>query len=432
MNHPLPIYRRPESPPSLRDMIAMTKGDPGVAMPASLYREWSHKLPTRWGPLIISQPEAIEQVLFDQKRFDRSRQVSRLIRRAWRDGLAGAEDDSWKRQRRAVGPAFRRASVTEHTEDMRASARNAVERWHGKNEIDVQEEAGRIVSEIVLNTLITGMQNADYARMSADTQAFMRVVTEFGLIDGAPLPDGIVNFFRGTHRSAEAKRLSKFASELAERRSQNSDELNDVITLLKDKGPLQDNILGMITASFETTARGVAWTLYALACQPELQDEVRAEGRVATGLAGQAYADALSLTRRVTKESLRMYPPAPNTVRAAREPVELLGHKIPKNSQIMIDIHAVHHHELVWDDPFTFNPDRFADSAPPRHRAAYIPFSAGPRMCVAAHFAELEIMVIVAELLQSLRFAPAKPDPKVSFHISTHSENGLHVSLAPV
>ena len=410
----------------------MTSGDPGIALPESLYTEWSHKLPTKWGPLVISQPEAIEQVLFDQKRFGRGRQVNRLIRRAWRNGLAGATGDSWKTQRRAVGPAFRVGTVYQHAETMAQITRRAAKRWQDRSQIDVQTEAGEIVSEIVMNTLITGAGDTDRETLAGDTLAFMRGVTKFGLIDSAPLPDGLVNWMRGVFRTPEAKRLRSFSDRLAALREQSESEGSDVVSLLRDKGPLEDNILGMITASFETSARGAAWALYVLACQPDLQEQVREEVIKADKFSGAERIEALNLTRCVVKEVLRMYPPAPNTVRAALQRTELLGHSVPKGLPILIDIHAVHHHQKIWEDPFVFDPHRFAEPTSLRHRAAYIPFSAGPRMCVAAHFAELEIMMIASEIVRAFQLKPVGAAPQLSFLISVHSTNGLNLSLEPV
>ena len=433
MSHQLPRYlKRPSKDPSIREMLKMTSSDPGEAMPERLYRDWACKLKTRYGPLIISQPDAIEQVLFDQKRFGRNTQTTSLLRRAWGKGLAAAEGDSWKQQRRAVGPAFRASAAADYSNAMVVSTRDAIQRWANLASIDVQSETGRIVSQIVLNTLIKGSVAPNYEELAADMEAFMRVITRFGLVDEMKIPTGLLDRMRGVPSSAEGKRLAIFAQGLAEKRKVVDERESDLIDLLKDSGSLVDNIKGFMSASFETTARGVSWTLYTLACLPELQEQLREESERASSLTGQKQVDALRLTRCAVKESLRMYPPAPMIARQTLEPLELLGHKLPKGLNIIIDIHALHHHEKVWDDPFRFQLERFSDSPSLRHRAAYIPFSAGPRMCVAAQFAELEIMIIVSELLKAFRFSPTGPQPDVSLHISTHSTNGLHVKIDPI
>jgi len=432
MTQSLPKFIPPESDPSIFDLMKIAPQDPARVIPSSIYSDWAYKMPAPGAPLVISQPEAAEQVLFDQARFGRNRQTKSLLRRAWNKGLAAAEDESWKRQRRAVGPAFRAGRLGDYTAEMAAATQRAAESWRGHDTVELQTETGRLVGEIVFNTLITGLDAPDHDKLANQTREYMRVIASFGLADTLPLSDGIIDRLRGVSAAPSGKYLRAVSAELAEKRAGGDDTIDDVISLLRGKGPLEDNIAGFMMASFETSAAGAAWAVYILACLPDLQDQVRAEVQACEHLTGQDLLDGLALTRRVVKETLRMYPPAPILARSALVKTELLGHKVSKGQPIIIDVHALHHHQQLWDAPDVFNPDRFLPDAPPRHRATNMPFSAGPRMCVAAQFAELEIMMIVVGIVAAYRLSPADPEPEVSLQISTHSSSGLSINLSPV
>jgi cytochrome P450 len=102
---------------------------------------------------------------------------------------------------------------------------------------------------------------------------------------------------------------------------------------------------------------------------------------------------------------MRLFPPFDALGRQAREDATLWPQKLSRREPIQVAIWALHRHEKSWDEPNAFDPDCFApEKARARHRCAYIPFGAGPRVCIGASFAMLEMTVILATLARAYRF----------------------------
>jgi cytochrome P450 len=279
---------------------------------------------------------------------------------------------------------------------------------------------GRIVTEVVTRALLSAKAEVDYNEIAGDIPKVVAEVTTFGLLDAAPLPDWMVNRLRGLGRSAEEARLRLAAEKLTCLRPASLNEAHHLPSLLRASGAAQDNTLGFMLAGFETTALGAAWAIYLLARYPEWQDQVRAE------VANRTEPAELPITRQVVMETLRLYPPAPILVRKAIQHTELRGDRLAPGQAILIPVYAIHRHQQLWQDPNDFDPNRWSTMGS-YDRAAYLPFGAGPRLCIAAHFAITEITNIVAELLRTFRFSPHQTEPDVSLRVSTHSLNGIHV-----
>jgi len=311
---------------------------------------------------------------------------------------------------------------------MASAARRIAARWEREQPIELGRELGRIVTEVVIESLLSGLDHPDYDQIAGDIPKVVREVTTFGLLDAAPLPDGIINRLRGLGRSSEEGRLRDIAARLAVVRASPPDAEQDLPALLRGVGPIADNAFGFMLAGFETTALGAAWAIYLLALYPEWQEAVRSEARAAPEAPGAA--GDLPLARQVAQEALRLYPPAPLLVRSAMRRTTIQGYKLWPAQAVLIPVYAIHRHRRLWDRPDEFDPERFGSSAR-YERAAYLPFGAGPRLCIAANFALAEITVILAELVRLFRLSPVGPAPEVSLQVSTHSRTGLWVCAEP-
>jgi cytochrome P450 len=171
---------------------------------------------------------------------------------------------------------------------------------------------------------------------------------------------------------------------------------------------LIDNLLTFYLAGHETTARALTWTLFLLARFPEWAERLRGEIAAVTGGAPVAseHLGRLVLVQQVVKESMRLYPPVPLLSRQAVVDTELGGHRIRAGTSVVMPIYAIHRHAKRWERPDEFDPERFApghEEKIPRYQ--YMPFGAGPRICIGRAFAEIEAAAILATLLQHARFA---------------------------
>jgi cytochrome P450 len=205
---------------------------------------------------------------------------------------------------------------------------------------------------------------------------------------------------------------------MAARQSQASDpnqprDLFDLLAAARDPedgsafshAQLRDEISTMILAGHETTAVTLFWALYLAALYPDLQEVLAAE---ADGLDlspehAAAALKSLVQTRAFIDEALRLYPPAFLIVREAVAADEIAGEKIAAGTVITISPWVLHRHRKFWHNPDAFDPTRFLPGALPPERYAYMPFGAGPRICVGAQFALTEAVLVLARLVRAFR-----------------------------
>jgi cytochrome P450 len=222
----------------------------------------------------------------------------------------------------------------------------------------------------------------------------------------------------------------RVARMIADRRATN-DERDDLLSRLlraRDESggsmsdrQLRDEIVTLFVAGHETTATGLAWSLYLLARHPAIYDAIEREALAYDDRPiGRTGLPELPLALAVFSEALRMYPPVPIFERQALEPVEIGGHRLAVGGYVGVFPWALHHRAALWPDPDRFDPDRFAPGAEtgrPRH--AHLPFGAGPRVCLGAHFAMLEGALVLSTVLRRARLELADarevvPDPRAA------------------
>jgi len=305
-----------------------------------------------------------------------------------------------------------------------AAARRGSKGWASGEAIDLLPATTRIVADVIMSTLLSGLEDVDLESIAADMRAVTQEVTTFCALDVLPLPDAVINRLRGIGRSDEESRLRTISTKLAQLAAHGPGSHRHLPTLLRGIGPLENNMFGFMIAALETTALGAAWGLYLLARYPDWQEEVRKEALAASDEAGH---DARPIARFVAQEALRLYPPAPILARAVVRRAELEGCRLWPGQTLLIPVYAIHRHRRLWENPDAFDPGRFAPSRS-YDRNAYLPFRAGPRICIAATFALTEIAVILSSLVRTFTFIPADPEPVVSLKVGTYSSNGLHVT----
>ena len=169
---------------------------------------------------------------------------------------------------------------------------------------------------------------------------------------------------------------------------------------------ITDNIHTFIAAGHETTAVALSWTFALLGSHPACVARMLAEIDAVTGDGPVLphHVAALTYTRQVASEAMRLYPPAPIIARTVTREFEVGGVVLPVGAAIFVPIYAVHRHTSLWADPEAFDPDRFAPAAVrARHRFAYLPFGAGPRVCIGNAFAMMEAVAILAVLAKAVR-----------------------------
>ena len=177
---------------------------------------------------------------------------------------------------------------------------------------------------------------------------------------------------------------------------------------------VRDQAMTILLAGHETTANTLAWSFYLLGRHPEVREKLERE--VDTVLAGRpaTVADLPSLpyALSVIKEAMRLYPPAYMLGRRATRELTIGEARIPKDQVVLVNVIGIHRRSDVFSDPDRFDPERFT---PEREKAlppcGYMPFGAGPRICIGNHFALMEGQLVLATLAQKLRFELVSKEP---------------------
>jgi len=367
---------------------------------------------------ILNTPDAIRHVLVDNyENYTRTPAGFRVLRPMLGQGLLIAEGRAWKHQRRTLAPAFTPRAVSMLIPHMLAVVDETIATLKGKigGPVDLREIMQHMTLEIAGRTMFSfGME-----RHGATLRDF---VMEYGdklarphLLDIAlPLWWPTPQDFR---RARFRKRWTAFVAMLmAERRAAGKQEgapprdLFELMEAARDPETgkafsdeqLGDEVATMILAGHETTATTLFWALYLLALDPATQDQLVAEVKT---LAGGAPLDLerLKFTRAVIDETMRLYPPAFLIARSAYGADTVAGFPVKPKDVILIAPWLLHRHEKLWRDPNAFVPQRFMAPNPPPDRFSYLPFGAGPRICIGAHFALVEATLALAKLIGAFR-----------------------------
>ena len=202
-----------------------------------------------------------------------------------------------------------------------------------------------------------------------------------------------------------------------------------------DDTRLVDNLLTFYLAGHETTARALAWTLYLLGRSPQWASLLEEEIDAVTGAPPVApqHIERLTLVEQVLKESMRLYPPAPMLARQAAEDTELGGEPVRRGMSVVMPIYAMHRHRRYWAEPDVFDPSRFsAANEASIERYRYLPFGAGPRICIGMAFAMIEATAMLATMLQRVRFsAVAGRDPYPVARVTLLPRGGVMLNVTP-
>jgi cytochrome P450 len=383
--------------------------------------------------LVVTDPDLIQQVLVDQAdAFVKADTMRRALSPALGEGILTADGARWRWQRRAAAPIFRRERLESFLPAMIAAAERTRARWLAAagRELDIAHEMMRTTFDIIVETMLSGHGSIDVDRVERGVTDHLAATGWLILLALLRAPDWMP--YPGRRRAERARgylrgELLRLA---AERRQSAAEPRNDLLTLLLETSDpetgqamtdreLADNLLTFIAAGHETTALALTWTLYLLNLYPAV--EARVLDEIATVTAGQplvtSHIEALVYTRQVVHEAMRLYPPAGIVVRQAARKVRIGSEEIASGTPLNVPIYAVHRHRALWHDPDAFDPERFAPEAvKARHRYAYLPFGAGPRICIGMTFALMESTAILATLLPAIRLglrAGYTPEPRL-------------------
>lgn len=396
--------------------------------------------------IYISDPTLIHEALVKNADvLGKGDQVRRALGPALGSGLLTADGAHWKWQRQSVASAFRPSSLTALQPAMLDAARQTRDRLLGYQgeTVDVGHEMMKTTFDIIVETMMSGGHGIDVERVERSITDYLRpsgwtfALGVVGAPDWTPYP--------GRQRAMRAVEFlrSSLMSVLEERRRNPSDRQDLVSMLISASDPetgrmmtdveIIDNLMTFITAGHETTALGLAWTFDLLARNPECEARLLAEiEEVTQGREVRPeHIGELNYTRQVFSEAMRLYPPAPIITRTALKDFKLGDYLVPEGTVMFVPIYAVHHHAAIWNEPEKFDPDRFlTDATKARHRYAYMPFGAGPRVCIGNAFAVMEAVAVLAVILQKMRLRTDGITPEPLMKVTLRPKTSLKMKVA--
>ena len=336
------------------------------------------------------------------------------------DGLLSAEGEPHKRHRKLLAPAFAPRRLASYGEVMVAETREQLARWSPGERVDLAAQMMEMTLAIAGRTLFGVDVRGDASTVAHALELAMRSMVE-GTSSPLQLP-----YEWPLPRHLRMRRAVKMLDDvvyrlIAEGRKRGTDR-GDVLSILllarDDDGSaltdreVRDEVMTLLLAGHETTANTLSWTWYELGRNPAALAQLEAELARVVGARPVTTADLPDLpwTAAVIDEAMRLHPPAYMLGREVVRDVEIGGFHLPASSVVDVYIRGIHRRADYFPAPLAFRPERMlpdARKARPRHH--YLPFGAGPRVCIGAHFALMEAQLALATMVQTARIRPLRP-----------------------
>ncbi|MCR9126271.1 MAG: cytochrome P450 [Rhodobacteraceae bacterium] len=400
----------------------------------------------RWH--MLTDPGAIRRVLLENEaQYPKSVVTKNLLRPAIGESLFIAEGAHWRWQRRTAAPVFSHRNVLNLAPVMTRAAERAAARIAAAHPraVNMLDEMVTATFDVIADVTFSADGSFDRAKVHAAIDGYIAEAGRITLFDVLGLPDWVPRPGRIATTDAMAQMKREADKAIEARAARGPEGVPDLLDLLlagedpkthrrMNTAELRDNLLTFIVAGHETTALTLAWALYLCAFDADVQAGARAEARAVLGGRAATGADVarLPLVRRIVEEALRLYPPAGMVSRTARAADVLCGTEVRPGDTVIVPIYALHRNHMLWDDPDSFRPDRFAGRRD-RDRFAYLPFGDGPRICIGASFAMQEAIVILATLLARFRFSPVTgrtPEPVMI--LTLRPQGGVWLTAEPL
>jgi cytochrome P450 len=396
--------------------------------------------------VIINDPGLIRHVLVENvANYKMARIRQSILRPILRDGLLTAEGDIWKRTRKAMAPVFTPRAIHAFGSVMKTRSEEFAKRYQAGQVTDIAHDMTLLTYDILAETLFSGEVEGTPGAFAKEIDTLFETMGRVDPLDVFNAPAFLPRWTRFKGRKSLAY-FRKIVTDTVDRRKANTASgktaPDDFLTLLlKQEGPdgltrqeIEDNIITFIGAGHETTARALGWTFYLLANAPEELEHVEAEidafmarSENSPDLPPHEWLDALPKTRAAFEEAMRLYPPAPSINREAINEDRYQTLVIEPGTTVLIMPWTLHRHKTLWEKPRAFMPSRFwPENRGKLDRYQYLPFGAGPRICIGATFALQEAVIALATLLKQFRFTcmpECKPWPVQK--LTTQPQGGL-------
>ncbi len=386
---------------------------------------------------LLAHPDLIEKVLVNgEGHFVKiaGHEARKRSQGGFPEAMMNSEGEDWLRKRRFVQPAFHRKYVAACGQKVISLTEHLLDSWRPGEPRDVYVDMSELSLDIVSRFLFNTPVNDEARHVAAAVDAIMRLTgSPFRFPMWLPTPTNV-------RLRRSLARLDTVLAGIVRRYRERPGEPRDMLgILLSAEQPLseeqlRDELATMIMSGHETTADALVWTYYLLSQHPDAQERLVAE--LDEVLQGRPPSPEdlprLRYTEAVVKESLRLYSPAWITSREAIRDCELGGFHVPAGTTLGVSQWVTHRDPRYYEEPEAFRPERWlAESIQQLPKYAWFPFGGGPRLCIGASLAMLELVLITACVARRFRLELA-PGHEVKSHPALALQPvGVHILPHP-
>lgn len=327
------------------------------------------------------------------------------------DSILLAHDAQWKRKRKLYAPSFHPQAIENYCGIMQSLAHNYATSISDGCVRDMQKDFANLTANIVSKCLFHKNPQTNPSNIFDNLDEIADMLLEQRL-NPIRLPKWLptAKNLKIAHsiRAIEAIIYNYLDEEM--RSNQPNDSLLSLLVHSTDqygkrltRKELRDETLTLYLAGHETTALTLTWALYELTRHPQILQ--RAQSEVDDILQDEQFQfhhfPKLSFLKNIVNETLRLYPPASFIPRQTREKFIIAGKTLPKKTNLLISVYAMHRDPDYFEDPLSFRPTRWDNQLEKKlPKCQFLPFGAGPRICVGSAFAMVEAVAVLATLLQ--------------------------------
>jgi cytochrome P450 len=400
---------------------------------------------------MVNEPSLVKRILTSEAAlFPKQDLMHQMLEPLLGSSIFTTNGPVWERQRRLVDQALTQSRLQTVFPSMLQSVGHLLSRLdplaNGRS-LEIDAEMTCVTADVMFRTILSQpLEQTDANAIYKAFLSFQNQAQRAALL----LLYGLPAFFHKRASRKAAATIRSILAEIVQNRfalaEQNLPLPRDILTgLMEAEDPLQndrfsyqevlDQVCMLFLAGHETSASALSWSLYLISNAPDIQARLFDEVAREVGSREFQYGDThrLKLVWNVFREALRLYPPVGFIVRQAAQTQEMRDKQVKKGCPILISPWLLHRHREHWDQPDLFDPDRFnSETGKESVRCAFIPFSAGPRVCSGAAFATQEAVLVLAALIRRFQILP-DPDhlPKPVGRLTVRSSNGIRLRLLP-
>ena len=357
----------------------------------------------------LNKPELVHEVLVTKHSYFSKGDVLRRGKKVFGDGLLTSEGEFHHRQKRLVQQAFYSSKIANYVDTIIDYTDRMLNSWKGGELRDIHKEMTHLTMFIIAKCMLN--LDIDSAR-GGIVEALSDVVEYFDRVSG-PFAWFFENLHINARYEASLKRVSSLIYDTIRNRNKSNQDFEDILSILlctrdssgcpaMSEKQVHDEALILLAAGHETTANALSWVWYLLSQNPKVEEKLDHEIELVLGeersrpLAKDV--SKLCYTRKVFKETLRLYPPAWTIIRQAVHKVRIGRYEIPRGANVLMSQYILQRDARYFPNPERFDPDRWKGENPNLADTAYFPFGGGPRSCVGEPFAWTEGVLIIARI----------------------------------